>query len=90
MPLYEYTCEKCGQTLEVIQKLSDPDLEKHEDCGGALTKLLSIPGFKFSGGSESKHPSEYQQSVNEIKSKESAKKSPKIVSTPAGGKTHSA
>src|SRR5438477_10456535 len=49
MPIYEYNCKKCGQTIEIIQKFSDPVLKKHEGCGGALTKLISQSGFQFKG-----------------------------------------
>src|SRR5215467_1079239 len=49
MPIYEYKCAKCGKTIEVIQKMSDKPLKKHEHCGGALTKLVSAAGFQFKG-----------------------------------------
>jgi putative FmdB family regulatory protein len=49
MPIYEYQCGKCGETIEVIQKMSDKPLKKHEGCGGALTKLISAAGFQFKG-----------------------------------------
>jgi putative FmdB family regulatory protein len=49
MPIYEYSCKKCGKTIEVIQKFNDPPLKKHEKCGGALTKLISASGFQFKG-----------------------------------------
>lgn len=49
MPIYEYSCTKCGQTIEVIQKFSDPVLKKHKGCGGSLTKLISASGFQFKG-----------------------------------------
>ena len=49
MPIYEYECAKCGQTFEVIQKLSDKPLKKHASCGGSLTKLISAAGFQFKG-----------------------------------------
>src|SRR5437764_3584034 len=49
MPIYEYECEKCGKTIEVLQKMSDKPLKKHENCGGALTKLISASGFQFKG-----------------------------------------
>ena len=49
MPIYEYACNKCGKTIEVIQKFSDPTLRKHKDCGGSLTKLISASGFQFKG-----------------------------------------
>src|SRR5579871_933132 len=49
MPLYEYRCEKCGKTFEVIQKFADAPLEVHEDCGGHVERLLSAPAFQFKG-----------------------------------------
>jgi putative FmdB family regulatory protein len=49
MPIYEYSCSKCGKTIEVIQKFSDPVLKKHQGCGGKLTKLISAAGFQFKG-----------------------------------------
>ena len=49
MPIYEYECAKCGKTIEIIQKMSDKPLKKHEKCGGTLTKLISASGFQFKG-----------------------------------------
>jgi putative FmdB family regulatory protein len=49
MPIYEYECAKCGKTIEVIQKMSDAPLKKHQGCGGTLTKLISAAGFQFKG-----------------------------------------
>ncbi len=49
MPIYEYECNKCGKTIEVIQKMSDKPLKKHAGCGGTLTKLISAAGFQFKG-----------------------------------------
>ena len=49
MPIYEYECSKCGKTIEVIQKMSDKPLKKHQGCGGSLTKLISAAGFQFKG-----------------------------------------
>lgn len=49
MPIYEYACNKCGKTIEILQKMSDKPLRKHEGCGGALTKLISASGFQFKG-----------------------------------------
>jgi putative FmdB family regulatory protein len=49
MPLYEYQCESCEQTIERIQKFSDPPLETCPSCGGTLKKLLSSPAFQFKG-----------------------------------------
>jgi len=49
MPLYEYRCQDCGQTVEVIQKLSDPVLSVCQGCGGRLERLLSAPAIQFKG-----------------------------------------
>jgi putative FmdB family regulatory protein len=49
MPIYEYSCKKCGKTIEVIQKFSDPILKKHQGCGGSLTKLISASAFQLKG-----------------------------------------
>ena len=49
MPLYEYKCEGCGETFEVIQKFADQPLTVHEKCGGHVHKLMSAPSFQFKG-----------------------------------------
>ena len=49
MPIYEYSCEKCGDVVERIQKFSDPILTEHEECGGSLTKLISQSSFHLKG-----------------------------------------
>lgn len=49
MPLYEYKCEKCGNLFEVMQKFSDEPLKTHENCGGAVHRLLSAPALQFKG-----------------------------------------
>ncbi len=50
MPLYEYRCDNCGRTFEVIQKFSDPLAEHCPNCGkGPVHKLLSSPAIQFKG-----------------------------------------
>ncbi|MBZ5593285.1 MAG: zinc ribbon domain-containing protein [Acidobacteriia bacterium] len=50
MPLYEYKCESCGETFEVIQKFSDEPLKVHEKCGGGpVERLISPSALKFKG-----------------------------------------
>jgi putative FmdB family regulatory protein len=49
MPLYEYSCHKCGETFEVLQKFSDEPLSTHDGCGGEVERLLSPPAFQFKG-----------------------------------------
>src|SRR5439155_16461497 len=49
MPLYEYECDACGHRFEVIQKFSDPPIEKCPTCGGPVHKLQSAPAFHLKG-----------------------------------------
>lgn len=49
MPIYEYSCERCGKTFERIQKFSDEPLSVHEECGGSVHRLLSPPALQFKG-----------------------------------------
>ena len=50
MPIYEYRCQSCSHELEVMQKLSDPELSDCPSCGKpALKKLISPVGFRLKG-----------------------------------------
>ena len=49
MPLYEYACQKCGERVEIIQKLSDPPYSHCPKCGGDMRKLISSPAIQFKG-----------------------------------------
>ena len=49
MALYEYACESCGHRFEIIQKMSDPPLEKCPKCGSPVRKLQSAPAFHLKG-----------------------------------------
>ncbi len=49
MPLYEYKCDCCGATFEVIQRFSDPPVETCRACGGPVRKVLSAPAIQFKG-----------------------------------------
>lgn len=49
MPLYEYHCNKCGESFEVLQKFSDEPLTTHAKCGGPVERLLSAPALQFKG-----------------------------------------
>jgi len=51
MPIYEYSCDQCGHTLEVIQKINDAPLTRCPQCEAeALRKLISSAGFRLKGG----------------------------------------
>ena len=49
MPLFEYLCESCGRSLEVIQAIGEAPLVICDRCGGPLRKLLSAPAVQFKG-----------------------------------------
>jgi putative FmdB family regulatory protein len=49
MPIYEYSCKKCGAHMEVMQRVSDKPLARHAKCGGKLEKEWSRTGFQFKG-----------------------------------------
>ncbi len=50
MPIYEYVCRACGETSEILQKLSDPDEKKCPVCGKLkLTRQVSAAGFRLKG-----------------------------------------
>lgn len=51
MPIYEYTCQTCGHTLEALQKVSDPPLRECPACQRlSLVKQVSAAGFRLKGG----------------------------------------
>ncbi len=88
MPLYEYRCLDCGETIEIIQKFSDSPLSECEACGGTLERLLSPSAIKFKGSgwyvndygknnrkdSTDKPPSEKTTSTSDSKRDSSAEK----------------
>lgn len=49
MPIYEYQCEKCGETTEALQKFSDAPLSQCPGCGGPVSKLMSMNSFQLKG-----------------------------------------
>ncbi|MFN2443415.1 MAG: FmdB family zinc ribbon protein [Thermoanaerobaculia bacterium] len=49
MPLYEYQCQECAETHEMLQKFSDEPQTICPSCGGALRKLFSSPAIRFKG-----------------------------------------
>ena len=50
MPIYEYECQKCGHTLEALQKFSDKPLRECTECGRhQLIRLVSAPMFRLAG-----------------------------------------
>jgi putative FmdB family regulatory protein len=51
MPIYEYECEKCRTTFEIIQPISAKPLKKHGEngCTGKVRRLVSAGGFILKG-----------------------------------------
>lgn len=51
MPIYEYRCESCEQTLEALQRMSDEPLKLCPSCGKeTLSKMISAASFRLKGG----------------------------------------
>jgi putative FmdB family regulatory protein len=49
VPIYEYQCDDCGHSFEVMQKMSDEPLTECEKCGGPLHKVLHPVAIHFKG-----------------------------------------
>jgi putative FmdB family regulatory protein len=49
VPLYDYACEQCGHTIEVMHGVNDAGPERCDRCGGRMRKLLSSPAIVFKG-----------------------------------------
>jgi putative FmdB family regulatory protein len=49
MPLYEYSCQRCGKTFEVRQKFAEAPLTVHEGCGGEVERIIFAPALQFKG-----------------------------------------
>jgi putative FmdB family regulatory protein len=51
MPIYEYRCNGCEKTFEVIQKFSDDPIKECIHCSGKeVEKLISQSSFILKGG----------------------------------------
>jgi len=49
VPIYEYRCDTCGDTFEVLQKFSDEPIETCKLCGGSMRKVLHPVAIHFKG-----------------------------------------
>ena len=50
MPLYEYNCQKCGASMELIRKMSEADDPTCPECGEqGLTRHTSQTAFQLKG-----------------------------------------
>lgn len=48
MPIYEWMCEKCGEQIEVLQKMADKP-PKCKNCNCPMKKLISGTSFILKG-----------------------------------------
>jgi putative FmdB family regulatory protein len=87
MPLYEYRCHGCGKTFEVRQKFSDPPLNKHDECGGEVERLLSPPAFQFKGSGW--YVTDYGRNGKDSKTREAKSKPESKTESKAESKTES-
>jgi len=50
MPIFEYQCQNCGHTLEILQKINEAPLEICPQCEKKeLKKLISAGSFILKG-----------------------------------------
>lgn len=50
MPIYEYKCEHCDETFEVLQKFNEDPLTECVLCHeGPVKKLISVSSFVLKG-----------------------------------------
>jgi putative FmdB family regulatory protein len=49
VPIYEYRCDACGHSFEVMQKFSETPLETCELCSGPIRKVLHPVAIHFKG-----------------------------------------
>lgn len=48
MPIYEYSCQKCG-VVEVTQRITEKALTKCPTCKSKVKKLISNTSFQLKG-----------------------------------------
>jgi putative FmdB family regulatory protein len=48
MPIYEYSCKKCGE-FEVMQRITEKPLSRCPTCNGKVNKLISQTSFQLKG-----------------------------------------
>jgi len=49
MPLYEYSCEKCEKSFELIRNISDKTQVHCPVCDAVCRKNVSTPSFQLKG-----------------------------------------
>jgi putative FmdB family regulatory protein len=87
MPIYEYSCRKCGGRVEAMQKITAKPLAKHAGCGGRLEKEWSRTGFQFKGTGW--YVTDYAGRKSEAKAEGEAGADAKAEAAPEANKTKS-
>jgi len=85
MPIYEYLCQKCGEHLEVLQKMSDKPLSRCPKCRGKLEKMLSQTSFQLKGSGW--YATDYASSSSKRRESESTDKNDKSKKTDTDSKS---
>ena len=49
MPIYEYLCTVCGHQFDVLQKMTDQQISRCEQCGKPVRRVISASGIVFKG-----------------------------------------
>jgi putative FmdB family regulatory protein len=101
VPTYEYRCEKCGETFEMMQSFSARPLRRHQGCGGGVEKVFHPRGVTFKGSgfyvndsrpkaTSSEKGSNGESSSNGESKSDTPKKTTEPATTSASGETGSA
>lgn len=88
MPIYEYSCQKCGARVEVMQKITDKPLKRCKSCGGKLEKEWSTSSFQLKGTGW--YVTDYAAKKSGAGEKESAPKSESTTKTDGASESKSA
>lgn len=86
MPLYEYACRKCGERVEVIQKMNEAPYAHCPKCGGDMKKMASSPAIQFKGSGfyKTDYASSSSKSDSSSEAKTEAKTETKSETKPSG------
>jgi len=82
MPIYEYVCDKCGNHLEVMQKVTDEPLKRCGNCRGRLEKIISRTSFQLKGSGWYK--TDYSSTGPKAKAKQDTKTEKKAEASSGG------
>ena len=93
MPTYEYRCDSCDKTFDVVQSFHDDPLTNCPTCGAPVRKVFGSVGIVFKGsgfyktdsrsGSSSTVPASSSPPATPSTSTESAPATPAAPAAPA-------